>query len=307
MQSVVIIGAGEIGATTALALARLECAREIRLVGASGTVAAGKALDILQSGPIEGVDVRVSGSTDVTAAAGAAAVVIADRETADGEWRDDAGLDLVRRVVQIAPHAPIVFAGAGQRGVLALAHRELRVPRERLIGSAPGALVSAARGMVAVGADCSADDVALAVVGRARVLDPRLERVHRGGRAHHGGAASPRAGADGPAHAGELAAWPIRAGLRGRAMRRGDSPQRPPAPHGFCGARGRVRRPASRRRGAGDARRSRGSDPFTRLPSAPASASRWTPHCSEVSTLDLSQADPDVEPLDLQWPGPAAL
>jgi malate/lactate dehydrogenase len=71
----------------------------------------------------------------------------------------------VRRLVRIAPHAPIVFAGAGQPGVLALAHRELRVPRERLIGSAPGALVSAARAMVAVGAGCSADDVALAVVG----------------------------------------------------------------------------------------------------------------------------------------------
>jgi malate dehydrogenase len=165
MQSVVIIGAGEIGATTALALARLGCAREIRLVGNSGTVAAGKALDILQAGPVEGCDVRVTGSTDVMDAATASAVVIADRETLDGEWRDDAGLDMVRRVVQIAPDAPIVFAGPGQRQVLALAHRELRVARERLIGSAPGALVSAARAMVAVGAGCAAGDVALALVG----------------------------------------------------------------------------------------------------------------------------------------------
>ena len=132
---------------------------------ARGTAAAGKALDILQAGPIEGCDVRVTGSTDVTAAATASAVVIADRETLDGDWRDDAGLDLVRRIVQIAPDAPIVFAGAGQQRVLALAQRELRVARERLIGSAPGALVSAARAMVAVGAGCAAGDVALALVG----------------------------------------------------------------------------------------------------------------------------------------------
>jgi malate dehydrogenase len=165
MQTVAIIGAGEIGAITALMVARLECARQITLIDASGTVAAGKALDILQSGPIDGIDVRLSGSTDITAAAGAAVVVIADRADPDGEWRADAGLELVRRVQQIAPHAPLVCAGAGQRDLLALAHRELRVPRQRLIGSAPGALVSAARAMVAVGANCSADDVALAVVG----------------------------------------------------------------------------------------------------------------------------------------------
>jgi malate dehydrogenase len=165
MQTVAIIGAGEIGATTALTLARLECAGAIRLIDASGTVAAGKALDILQSGPIGGIDVRVSGSTDVSAAGGANVVVIADRASPEGEWRADAGLDLVRGLEQVAPGTPLVFAGAHQRDLLALAHRELRLARQRLIGSAPGALVSAARAMVAVGAGCSADDVALAVLG----------------------------------------------------------------------------------------------------------------------------------------------
>jgi malate dehydrogenase len=165
MQTVAIIGAGEIGAITALSVARLECARQITLVDASGTVAAGKALDLLQSGPIDGIDVRLSGSTDITAAAGAAVVVIADQAGTDGEWRGDAALELVRRVQQIAPQAPLVCAGAGHRDLLAAAHRELRVLRQRLIGSAPGALLSAARAMVAVGANCSAGDVALAIVG----------------------------------------------------------------------------------------------------------------------------------------------
>jgi malate dehydrogenase len=164
MQTVAIIGAGEIGATTALTLARLGCAGAIRLIDSSGSVAEGKALDILQAGAIQGADGRVSGWTDVAAAAGAAVVVIADRAGADGEWQAD-GLELIRRLDQMAPGRPLVFAGAQQRGLLALAHRELRVGRLRLVGSAPGALVSAARAMVAVGAACSADDVALAVVG----------------------------------------------------------------------------------------------------------------------------------------------
>jgi len=165
MKTVAIVGAGEIGATAALTLARLECARAIVLIDASGSIAAGKALDILQSGPIAGTGVRVTGTTDTSAAAGAAVLVIADRAGAEGEWRGDGGLDLVRRLEQIAPGAPVVCAGAHQRDLLALAHRELRIPRGRLIGSAPGALVSAARAMAAVGAACSADDVALAVVG----------------------------------------------------------------------------------------------------------------------------------------------
>ena len=54
MQRVAIVGAGETGATAALTLARLECAGEITLIDAGGSIAAGKALDILQSGPIAG-------------------------------------------------------------------------------------------------------------------------------------------------------------------------------------------------------------------------------------------------------------
>jgi malate dehydrogenase len=165
MECVAIIGGGDIGATTARALVGLRCAGEIRLIDRNGGVAAGKALDIQQAGPIEGFDVRVSGSTDIAAAIGAAVVVVADHADGDGEWRGEAALEVVRRLADTAPDAPLVCAGARHRELLAQAHGKLRVDRGRLIGSAPGALVSAARAMVAVAAGCSADDVALAVVG----------------------------------------------------------------------------------------------------------------------------------------------
>ena len=165
MQTVAIIGAGDIGAATARALAQLQCAGEIRLIDRNGAVAAGKALDIQQAGPIEGFDVRLSGSSDIMAALGAAVVVVADPVAGESEWRGEGALELVRRLADAVPDAPLTFAGPGHRELVTQAHRELRVDRRRLIGSAPGALVTAARAMVAVAAGCSADDVALAVVG----------------------------------------------------------------------------------------------------------------------------------------------
>jgi malate dehydrogenase len=165
METVAIIGAGDIGAATARALAQLQCAGEIRLIDRQADVAAGKALDIQQAGPIEGFDVRLSGSSDLMAALGAAVVVVADPVGGEGEWRGEGALELVRRLADAVPDAPLAFAGPDHRELLTRAHRELRVERRRLIGSAPGALVAAARAMVAVAAGCSAEDVGLAVVG----------------------------------------------------------------------------------------------------------------------------------------------
>jgi malate dehydrogenase len=165
MQTVAIIGAGAIGALTARCLAALELVSAIRLIDATGTVAAGKALDLLQAGPVDGSDTRITGSTALGDAAGADAVVVADRAGADGEWQGDAGLEMVRRLLGIVPGVPLVFAGAAQRQLMAVTLLELGVPSARVIGTAPEALTSAARALVGAAADCSALDVALAVVG----------------------------------------------------------------------------------------------------------------------------------------------
>jgi len=165
MTRVAIIGAGEIGAITARALASLECASTVCLIDPTGSAAAGKALDILQAAAIEGTAVDVIGGTDIESAAGVDVVVLADRHGADVEWEGDAGIELVRRLLEIAPVAPVLFAGSRHRELIARAVRELGAPRRRLVGSAPEALVSAGRALVAVTGSCSALDVALAVVG----------------------------------------------------------------------------------------------------------------------------------------------
>ncbi len=164
MQAVAIIGAGELGGALAHVLARRDAVGAIRLIDESGQVAAGKALDIAQAGAAESFATQVSGSTDISTAAGAAIVVIADR-VGGGEWNGEDGLMLLKRLVQMASGAILLCAGASQRELVERGVRELGIDRARLLGSAPEALVAAARAIVALEMRGSPRDVALALLG----------------------------------------------------------------------------------------------------------------------------------------------
>jgi malate dehydrogenase len=164
MHEVAIVGAGELGGAVAHMLAQRDIVRSIRLVDEAGRVAAGKALDIAQAAPVEGFATQLTGSTEIATAAGASVIVIADRMGA-GEWQGEDAFQLVRRVVQMAPRAVVVCAGAAQREIVDRAVRELHVERARLFGSAPEALVGGARALVALAVHGSPRDVALTVLG----------------------------------------------------------------------------------------------------------------------------------------------
>jgi malate dehydrogenase len=164
MQEVAILGAGELGGVLAHVLALRDIASRIRLIDTAGQIAAGKALDLMQASPIQGFATMVSGSTDLTRAAGADVVVLADR--ADGaEWQGDEGLLLLTHLSEIAARTMIVCAGATQRELVDLAVRELRFARSRIAGSAPEALAGAVRALVALESNGAARDVALTVLG----------------------------------------------------------------------------------------------------------------------------------------------
>jgi malate dehydrogenase len=164
MREVAIVGAGELGGAIADALARADVARTVRLADETGQIAAGKALDIAQAAPIESFSTRLTGSTDLLTAGGAELVVIADRAGGAGEWQGDEGLALLRRLA-LAPGAIVVYAGAHQRELVERGVRELKMPRARLIGSAPEAIAAAVRAMVALETGGSPGDVALSVTG----------------------------------------------------------------------------------------------------------------------------------------------
>jgi malate dehydrogenase len=162
MIDVAIIGAGELGGSLAHVLARREIVRRIQLIDPAGQVAAGKALDIMQAGPVERFSTPVTGSTDISRVAGANLVVVAD-QVKPAPGADD--LLPLRQIAQLASRAVVVCAGADGRTLVERGVRELGYRRDRLIGSAPEALAASVRALVALQTNGSVRDVALTVLG----------------------------------------------------------------------------------------------------------------------------------------------
>jgi malate dehydrogenase len=161
-----IIGAGAIGGAVAHALARREWASRVWLVDAAGHAAAGKALDIQQAGAIEGFTTQLGGTADVTRLIGCNVCIVADRfGTGSPEWQGEDGFAHLARVMSAIPGTPLVFAGASQGPLMAQLAREAGASHRLLIGSAPEALASAIRGIVAMEARCSPREVMLTVLG----------------------------------------------------------------------------------------------------------------------------------------------
>jgi malate dehydrogenase len=160
---VAILGAGPIGAAVAHKLAERARVREIRLIDDKADVAAGKALDIRQSGPIGRFDTIVTGATGALSAVGAAVIIIAD-QAAGTEWQGEPGLALVREIERAGSKAPLVFAGAAQVWLMEAAARELHVPADRIVGTAASAVAIAVAALASV--DAGQTGVSVAVAGR---------------------------------------------------------------------------------------------------------------------------------------------
>jgi malate dehydrogenase len=165
MSFIAILGAGALGGTLAHRLAARGRVTEVRLIDEHPTFAQGKALDIQQSGAVEGFGTRLTSASAIVAAAGAEAIVVADSSQGDVEHGGEDGLALVRRIAAIEGRAPLVFAGASQRLLILRAANELRMARARLIGSAPAALESAVRALAGLEADGTGVEVQLRIVG----------------------------------------------------------------------------------------------------------------------------------------------
>jgi len=116
MSVVSIVGAGTLGGALAQTIAARDRVRSIRLVDEAADVAAGKALDIRQSAPLDGFGTRITAHGDIAAAAGADVVLLAGPAAApDTDWTDDAGLALLDRLGAGRSGAIILCAGASHR------------------------------------------------------------------------------------------------------------------------------------------------------------------------------------------------
>jgi hypothetical protein len=149
MPFVAILGAGELGGALTYTLASRAHFDEVRLIDPAGTVAVGKALDIRQAGPADGYSTRVSGHTDLAAAAGAWVVVLADLLATRDETRPRPDTVLAP-VTRLAPGAVVVCADAAHGTLLPqLVGAGICAP-DLLVGSAPGAVAAASRALVAL-------------------------------------------------------------------------------------------------------------------------------------------------------------
>ena len=166
MSFIAILGAGTLGGALAHKLAGRDRVRAIRLIDPASGVAAGKALDIQQAGPIEGFDTRVTAAREVDAVIGAAAVVVTGpADTPEKDWQGEAALALLNQVADLTRRTPIVCAGASQGPLIANGVRQLGIDHMRIFGSAPGGLVSSLPARVALEARVSPGEVAINVLG----------------------------------------------------------------------------------------------------------------------------------------------
>jgi malate dehydrogenase len=164
--SVSIIGAGDVGGACADALARRDIVSRVLLVDATARVAAGKALDIQQSAPVDRFHTRVEGTDDPSRIVGSAVCILADRVGPPvAEWSGEDALAHLSRLRSYVGSAVLVCAGVSQAELLLSITREGGYRRERVVASAPEAISAAIRSIVALEARCSPADVMLTVLG----------------------------------------------------------------------------------------------------------------------------------------------
>ena len=173
MNRITVVGAGNVGATTAQRLAEKQLAREIVMVDVIEGTPQGKGLDQWESAPIERFDTRVVGSNDYAATEGSDLfVVTAGIARRPGMSREDllrTNVDIVKSVgLEIRKRAPraIVIVVSNPLDTMCYVMKEtLGAPRERVIGMAGVLDTARYRSFIAEALDVSVEDIQAMVLG----------------------------------------------------------------------------------------------------------------------------------------------
>ncbi|HEV3276171.1 MAG TPA: malate dehydrogenase [Terriglobia bacterium] len=142
-RKVTVVGAGNVGATTAHRLADKQLA-DVVLIDILEGVPQGKGLDLLQSGPIEGYDVHVKGTNDYADTANSDVVVMtAGFPRKPGMSRDDllkANYDVVKgtieKVARYSPESILIVVTNPLDAMAQAAYKVSGFSRNRVIGMA---------------------------------------------------------------------------------------------------------------------------------------------------------------------------
>lgn len=142
-KKVTVVGAGNVGANCALRIAGKQLA-DVVLVDVVEGVPQGKGLDLLESGPVEGYDVNITGANDYEATAKSDIVVItAGFPRKPGMSRDDlllANYEVVKmatdQAIRYSPDCILVLVTNPLDAMCWTALHVSRLPKNRVIGMA---------------------------------------------------------------------------------------------------------------------------------------------------------------------------
>ena len=171
-KKIALIGAGNIGGTLAHLIGLKELG-DVVLFDVFGGVAAGKALDITQSGPVDGFDSAMTGTSDYAAIKGSDVVIVtAGFARTPGMSRDDLLVKNAGVVAQVAegikahcPGAFVIVVTNPLDVMVAVMQEKSGLPPERVVGMA-GVLDSARfRLFLAQEFGVSVEDVTAFVLG----------------------------------------------------------------------------------------------------------------------------------------------
>jgi malate dehydrogenase len=169
---VTVVGAGNVGATTAQYIVERALA-DVVLTDVVDGLPQGKALDLLQAGPVHGYDCRITGANDYEATAGSDIIVItAGLARKPGMSRDDLLMKnaeivggVVTETARRSPTAILIVVTNPLDAMAQLALRRSGFPKQRVIGVA-GVLDSARfRTFIAQELDVSVENVTAFVLG----------------------------------------------------------------------------------------------------------------------------------------------
>ena len=173
-RKVTVVGAGHVGESVVRALAEKDLADIILVdIPATENMPAGKALDIMQTGPIYGYDTKVTGATSYEATAGSDIVVItAGIPRKPGMSRDDllntnAAIvkSVTEQVVKFSPGSILIIVSNPLDAMCQVALQTSKFPKNRVIGMAGILDSSRMRTFIADALKVSTENVHAMVLG----------------------------------------------------------------------------------------------------------------------------------------------
>ena len=171
-KKVTIVGAGNVGATTAQRVAERGYA-DVVLVDIIRGMPQGKALDLYEASPVVGVDARITGTNGYAASAGSDVIVITSGvPRRPGMSRDDlltTNMAIVRevteRAVERSPEAIVVVVSNPLDAMCHVALEASGLPARRVVGMAGILDTARYRAFIAAELDVSVEDVQAYVLG----------------------------------------------------------------------------------------------------------------------------------------------